>query len=77
MSVRGGGHNVAGRATVDDGLMIDLSEFGLAGETTASDALAAGATHGDELVAIAALLCIAPAELLIDVEAQDFDLARG
>jgi FAD/FMN-containing dehydrogenase len=25
VSVRGGGHNVAGRATIDDGLMIDLS----------------------------------------------------
>ncbi|HMJ85911.1 MAG TPA: FAD-binding oxidoreductase [Vicinamibacterales bacterium] len=25
ISVRGGGHNVAGRATIDDGLMIDLS----------------------------------------------------
>src|SRR5262245_23494337 len=25
VSVRGGGHNVAGRAVVDDGLMIDLS----------------------------------------------------
>jgi FAD/FMN-containing dehydrogenase len=25
LSVRGGGHNVAGRATIDDGLMIDLS----------------------------------------------------
>ena len=25
VSVRGGGHNVAGRATLDDGLMIDLS----------------------------------------------------
>ncbi len=27
ISVRGGGHNVAGRAVVDDGLMIDLSEM--------------------------------------------------
>jgi FAD/FMN-containing dehydrogenase len=27
VSVRGGGHNVAGRATVDDGLMIDLADM--------------------------------------------------
>jgi FAD/FMN-containing dehydrogenase len=27
VSVRGGGHNVAGRATIDDGLMIDLSSM--------------------------------------------------
>jgi FAD/FMN-containing dehydrogenase len=25
VSVRGGGHNVAGRATIDQGLMIDLA----------------------------------------------------
>ena len=25
VAVRGGGHNVEGRATIDDGLMIDLS----------------------------------------------------
>src|SRR5213593_3800454 len=27
ISVRGGGHNVAGRAVVDDALMVDLSEM--------------------------------------------------
>ena len=31
VSVRGGGHNVAGRATIDQGLMIDLAGLTLGG----------------------------------------------
>ena len=43
ISVRGGGHNVAGRATIDDGLMIDLSPMkGIHVDATARTARAQG-----------------------------------
>jgi FAD/FMN-containing dehydrogenase len=43
VSVRGGGHNVAGRATIDDGLMIDLSPMkGIQVDAAARSARAQG-----------------------------------
>ena len=43
VAVRGGGHNVAGRATIDDGLMIDLSSMkGIHVDATARTARAEG-----------------------------------
>ncbi|MSQ21511.1 MAG: FAD-binding oxidoreductase [Betaproteobacteria bacterium] len=49
VAVRGGGHNVAGRATVDDGLMIDLADMrGVYVDPKARSArVQGGATWGD------------------------------
>ena len=49
VSVRGGGHNVAGRALCDDGLVIDLSEMRavLVDPATATVRVEGGATLGD------------------------------
>jgi FAD/FMN-containing dehydrogenase len=50
VSVRGGGHNVAGRATIDDGLMIDLSSMkGIQVDVTARAARAQGGVLWREL----------------------------
>ena len=50
VAVRGGGHNVAGRATVDGGLMIDLSPMkGITVDTTARTARVQGGATWAEL----------------------------
>lgn len=50
VSVRGGGHNVAGRATIDDGLMIDLSPMkGIRVDVAARTAHAQGGVLWKEL----------------------------
>src|SRR4051812_26978997 len=50
VSVRGGGHNVAGRAVTDGGLMIDLSEMrAVSVDAAAATATAQGGATWDEL----------------------------
>jgi len=79
VSIRGGGHNVAGHAVCDDGLMIDLSGMrSVAVDAEARTArVAGGATWGDVDAASQAHRLVTPGGLVSDTGVAGLTLSGG